>query len=117
MDVELWLQYYTFWFSGGLSAITNRLKNYNGSQIQQKFISFSDFKVGIADSFFSSIIELHHLLDMASQIIISVCVRPVERETKDEESACLKLHGTEMVRLPATHIPLVRMSHLVSLRC
>lgn len=66
----------------------------------------------MADLLISSHSELHYAQDMASRVILTVCFRPGEGETKDEENISLKLCGTEMMLLTAAQYSLVRMSHM-----
>lgn len=108
---------YTSVSQGMLSAVISTLKMDNG-KIQWKFISYSDFKVGIANRPPLSDIELHHLQDMDSRVITLICFRPVEGGTEVEWGRHIPYAPWHRKDAPHIHShSAVREMHMALQRC
>lgn len=69
------------------------------AQTQQKLISYSDFKMGVADSLLVAVLK-PHLQDVAPRVITLLSVKPVEGETRNEESTFLPITSVDSPELP-----------------
>ena len=69
------------------------------AQTQQKLISYSDFKMGVADSLLEVVLK-PHLQHVAPRVITPLNVKPVEGETRNEESTFLPVTSVDSPELP-----------------